>query len=895
MATLLALAAAAPLPLRAQTHKLKAITDSVKPMRLSGSADKITADRMNKGLLVNSLGALAGQAAGVSVSSGGADQMAMLSSVRVRGTTSLTGGNDPLVIIDGVSSDLATLSTIYPGDIESFTILKNASETARYGSRGASGVIEVATVRGQNSKFHIAYSGNVSFARKYRTIEMLGRDDYLSLSRERGFYAYDGGTDTDFQDAITRTGFVQNHHLAFSGGTETSNYRASLAMMKQSTIIREHGNGNFVAKIDLTQLAFDDRLKIDMGVFGSSQREEYIFDEQMLFYSAAAQNPTYPYRNADGSWTKNPNASQINPPGALLKEQDHMRNLNFNAHLKFEATLTPWLKLGLFGSYSFTSMENAQFCPTWVWAQGQAYRGEHKSEDWLGNVSLDLDRTWGIHHLSATVLGEYQNNKRTAFWTQVKGFTTNAFGYDNLGAASLRPYGGTGSNFEQPELASVMASVSYGLLDRYRFTVTTRADGSSMVGSNHRWGVFPSVSAEWDAHAEPFIRKVGWISQLTLRTGYGASGNLGGISSYNSLRSMMPNGLVPWQGQPTTTLGMTSTANPDLRWETRSTFNIGADLGVLDNRIVLTAEFYYSKTTDMLYQYDVPVPPYAYEKLLANIGSMSNQGVEVGLSFAPIRQRDIELNVNVNLAWQRNKLISLSGDYNGLYMYAPDITALGGLNGAGFHGGNNNIVYQIVGQPLGVFYLPHCTGLVKNADGSYSYGIADLDHNGEVNIEDGGDRYIAGQAVPKLTMGSNISFRYKNFDVSLQINGAFGHKIYNGTALTYMNMASLPDYNVMRDAPAHNITDQTATDYWLEKGDYVNFDYLTVGWNVPVHGRYVSALRLSCSVNNLATITGYSGLTPMINSSVVSNTLGIDDKRSYPPYRSYSVGLNIQF
>jgi len=217
------------------------------------------------------------------------------------------------------------------------------------------------------------------------------------------------------------------------------------------------------------------------------------------------------------------------------------------------------------------------------------------------------------------------------------------------------------------------------------------------------------------------------------------------------------------------------------------------------------------------------------------------------------------------------------------------------LNGAGFHGGNNNIVYQIIGQPLGVFYLPHCTGLTKNRDGSYSYAIADLDHNGKINIEDGGDRYIAGQATPKWILGSNISFRYKEFDVSLQINGAFGHKIYNGTSLTYMNMSSFPDYNVMAKAPKQNIKDQTATDYWLEKGDYLNFDYLTIGWNIPVKNKYISSLRLSCSVNNLATITGYSGLTPMINSYVVDGTLGIDDKRSYSPYRSYSIGISIQF
>jgi hypothetical protein len=202
-----------------------------------------------------------------------------------------------------------------------------------------------------------------------------------------------------------------------------------------------------------------------------------------------------------------------------------------------------------------------------------------------------------------------------------------------------------------------------------------------------------------------------------------------------------------------------------------------------------------------------------------------------------------------------------------------------------------------VGESLGVFYLPHCTGLTKNSDGSYSYAIADLDHDGTENLEDGKDRYVAGQATPKATLGSNISFRYKQFDISVQMNGAFGHKIYNGTSLTYMNMLSLPNYNVMKGAVERNIQDQTATDYWLEKGDYVNIDYVTVGWNIPIRkvSRYITSMRVSCSLNNLATFTGYSGLTPMINSSVISSTLGVDDKRNYPVYRSYTFGFSIQF
>ena len=342
-------------------------------------------------------------------------------------------------------------------------------------------------------------------------------------------------------------------------------------------------------------------------------------------------------------------------------------------------------------------------------------------------------------------------------------------------------------------------------------------------------------------------------------------------------------------------LGLYRNTNPDLKWETRSTFNMGMDMGFWMNRLIVKAEFYYSTTRNMLYLYDVPVPPFTFDKFLANLGKIRNSGFELGLGITPIQKKDLELNINMNIAFQYNRLLALSGNYKGRMLSAADITPIGKLNGAGFHGGDNNIVYQIVGQPLGVFYLPHCKGLVQNADGSYRYDIEDLDHNGTINLEDGGDRYIAGQAMPKCTMGSNISLRFKNLDVSLQINGAFGHKIYNGTALTYMNMTSFPDYNVMAKAPAQNIHDQIATDYWLERGDYLNLDYITVGWNIPIRSKIISALRVACAINNLATLTAYHGLTPMINNYVVDGTLGIDDKRSYPPYRSYSLGISIQF
>lgn len=873
---------------------------SAQVQELRAKRDTIAVDTKvkNKGVLNSVLDVINGNAAGVSVTSNGMDRMAMLSSVRVRGTTSIVGGNDPLVIIDGVTSDISTLSSIYPADIESFSVLKNASETALYGSRGASGVIEVKTKKGSGQGFQISYDANLGFESMYKHLQMLSGQEYLDAASRLGVYANDGGYNTDYYDVITRTGFVQNHHLAFSGGNEKSNYRASFGYIDRNTIIKTKDFSNLVAKIDVTQKAFGDRLTGDFGVFGSTLRTNDIFDTQALFYSVSCQNPTYPEaRDAQGNWTKNQTAYRINPPMAMLAERSDQKEMYFNTHLRLAYDFGLGLKLSAFGSYSYSSTENAEFCPTWVWAQGNVYRGEQKRQEYLGNIALNYEHTWhDAHTLSAGLSAEYHHQETDAFWTRSKGVVANAFEYNNIGATASRPFGGSGSSYEDQSLASVMANASYTLYNKYTLSMTMRADGSSMVGDNHTWGFFPSVSAEWNVLREHFMQQQRLFSMLKLRTGYGRSGNLGGISAYTTMNTVRQTGIVPIGNSPTVTLGMVRNNNPDLKWETRSTFNIGADMGLWHNRVVLTAEYYYSKTTDMLYSYDVPVPPFAYDKLLANIGSMRNSGFELGVSVTPIQQRDIELNINFNVAFQSNKLLSLSGSYNGRNMSAATVTAIGSVNGAGQNGGDNNhVLYQIVGQSLGVFYLPHCTGLYLDENGTYKYQIEDLNGDGTIDFGDGGDRRVCGQATPKATLGSNISLRYRDFYLSLQMNGAFGHKIFNGTALAYNNMSSFPDYNVLKGAPERNIVDQNVSDYWLENGDYVNFECLTVGYNVPVRSRLIRALRVSCSVNNLATITSYSGLTPLVNSYVVNSTLGIDDKRNYPLYRTYSVGISVQF
>ena len=848
---------------------------------VAGAIDQLTEKRMNKGLITSSLDYLSGQAAGVQVASSG-NQEVMVSAVRVRGTTSLTGKNDPLVIIDGVTADLAILSTIYPADIESFTILKDASETAQYGSRGAAGVIEVATKRGKNQKFHIAYDGNIGFESVYKRMKMLDANEFRQTADRLGLSYIDMGYNTNFNKAIERTGFVQNHHIAFGGGTETANYRASVGMMEHNTVIKSKGNQNYIAKLDIMQLAFDNHLTVELGMVGSLQKVSYLPFQQKLLYSAATFNPTFPdTKNAEGQYDQVPEALWISNPLALLEMKQNEDNGHFNIHMKAKVTLSKNLTLRAFGSYSYNSVSDSHYYPTSVWNRGEAYRKHEKNEVIRGNVSLTYALKIKKSDLSLMALAEAEKQKSTGFFTTTTGFTVDDFGFDKLSAGANRPWDGTDSYYRDSHMESFLLRAQYTLFDRYTLTANARGDASSKFGKNHRWGFFPSLSGAWVISKEPWMQSIKAISNAKLRIGYGFSGSQAGIDAYNSIQLVQPNGVTPYNSSIATTLGVLRNANPDLKWEVKETFNVGLDVSLWDNRIAMTVDFYKSKATDMLYLYTVPVPPYPYDKLLANLGSMQNSGLEIGFGITPLRTKDMELTVNMNWTFERNKLLSLNGYYNGQYLTAPQSSTISSLWGAGFHG-PSGIVKQIVGEQIGIFELPHFKGFNTLEDGTKYYDVTE-------------ESYNCGQAMPKAMMGSNVAFRYKHFDVTMQFNGAFGHKIYNGTALTYSNLLSMPNYNMMKGAPEKNLVSQIISDYYLENGDYVNIDYVTLGWNVPLRSKYVQGLRVSLSVNNLATITGYSGLTPMINSSLINGTLGIDDKNMLPVYRSYTMGISIKF
>ena len=869
----------------------------------------------------------------------------------LRGGAGIESAGSPLVVVDGV---VRSMDDVNPADIESIQVLKDAASTAIYGARANNGVILVQTKKGKEGVAQISYKfkGGLNFARK--GYEYMDAENYIkygrlgrqysggSLSQIDGMRGYgavygqnnpeqfsirylDGNEDllqegwkqmtdpisgkqivfkdygTTLRDEVYKDpAFTQDHYLSFTGGNEKGTFAASLGYYSEDGTVKGTQYRRFSGTLNGNYKVLP-ILNIKGGVnFSTSEAPELYYDDTAdLFERLQSVEPTWNPYLPDGSPNYGYGKRDGNPLYWLdkLTNQNNTRRTTLNIGADLELIKDKlYLRENSSLYYSDYTKETFDKAYRDYWNENTERKASFEYTRTIQQQhSLQLEYTDTFkekHNLSAMVGGEYFENQYLQYKGTADGApfdqipTLNVSGRDNMWSYSYR---------QGYRIASGFARVTYDYERRYLFTAVARYDGISKLSDN-RWGFFPSTSLAWILSEEGFLKDVSFLNNLKLRAGYGVSGNLGAIDSYNSLQLMKPNGVVSVNGAPTVTMGVIRNANPDLKWEVKRTFNVGLDAGFFQNRLILAADYYHAKTSDMLYLYDVSVPPFAYNKLLANLGSMENSGVELGLGITPLQKKDMELNINVNVAFQKNKLLSLSGMYNGQYMSAPQYTPIASLNGAGFHGGNNHIVYQIVGESLGVFYLPHCTGLVEQADGSYRYEVADLNGNG-VNLEDGEDRYVAGQATPKAMLGSNFSFRYRNFDISLQINGAFGHKIYNGTALSYMNMGSFPDYNVMKGAPEQRIKDQTATDYWLENGDYVNFDYLTVGWNVPLGKlkKYIRYLRLSASVNNLATITAYSGLTPMINSSIVNSTLGVDDKRNYPVARSYSIGLNFQF
>ncbi|MCI1778496.1 MAG: SusC/RagA family TonB-linked outer membrane protein [Bacteroidales bacterium] len=877
-------------------------TDSKR--NISGAVECVNKNDMNKGVIVSLADALKGKVAGVVISKSGGDPMGT-TYIRIRGTTSLSGGNTPLIIIDGVFGDLNTLNSLSADDIQSVTILKDASETAQYGSRGAAGVIVVTTTKGRSGVSEIAYEGSAGISSVFKNLSMMSASEYRSQAKSLGFPYTDMGGNTDWLEKVERaTGVTQNHHISFTSGSDISNMRASIGVVQEQGAVRNSKMTNYTAKFDAMQYAFNKKMKLELGSFASERDGTLLYDTYRFFYSAAAYNPTYPdTRNSDGEWDEDLAANEIyNPLGQLDITDKEGRN-SINTHGKVTLQIIDGLKLSAFGSYTYNDSETKYYIPNNIRqgeinGNGVANIQNTIDKSLMGHVQLDYSKDFGRHHIDALALMEGQKYKTFYHGERCTGFETNYFKYNNLQAGANISWGNAWSNYSDYTIASYMARLNYVYDDKYIVTGNLRYDGSSKLGNGNKWGFFPSASLGWLVSNEKFMKDIKWIDNMKIRAGYGVTGNQDAIAPYNSLELYNPGGTTSMNGSATTVYGVTSNSNPDLKWEVKRMFDIGLDFSAFGNRLNLMADYYHSKTKDLLYDYTVPVPPFTYTTLLANIGSMTNDGFEFSVGGDIVRTDDFTFNASLNMSFQKNKLISLNGTYKGEALTTSKHIGVADAYAAGLTS-NNNVTYLIADHSIGVFYLPHCTGIDENGQ----YILEDLDGNGSVDTGDSGDRYIAGNSIPKSYLGMNLSFKYKHWDLQTQFNGAFGFKIYDGTGMTYSNYSNFPTYNLLSSAKNENggkgIYDIQVSDYWLKKGDYLNFEYASLGYTFDTKksgiGHIVKNIRLGLSVNNICTITGYPGLTPMINSAGLSETLGVDDKDIYPLVRTFLFSLSVKF
>lgn len=862
---------------------------------VSGAVEKVTAEHLNKGYVANAIEAIAGNVPGLLITSQGSNINGS-PTVRLRGTTSLSGGNDPLVIIDGVFSNLSALQSLNVEDLADLTVLKDASETAQYGSRGAAGVIVATTKRGERGTSNVEYSGRFGVSTIAREILPLNATQWRQLVADIcPGSGYDMGYDTEWMKWVRNDHPMQNSHtISLTQGTENFNMRASLGANLQNSLIRETTNNNYNVNFAAQQKALGGKLVFDLNVRASQRDQKNIGN---VMSGALTYNPTFPgFRNPEtDKWDRDPNSMMAGHPGESFDAPTYITTNSITTSGKITWNIIQGLQLSAFGSFGRNLTANKTYSPTTISTSvGTATIRNTDRTDLMGNVQLSYVKTFGKHEINALGLVEAQKVESFSSSMSTSNFDTNKFGFNRMEAGSEVKYGNVTSSATANQLLSYMARLNYMYDSRYVLTANFRADGSSKLGANNKWGFFPSASAAWIITNEPWMKGLKYLNNLKLRVGYGLTGNQDAISAYNSLQVMTPTGVTTYDGIPTVTYAITSNANPDLKWETKSTFDVGLDFAFLRSRISGTIDYYRSRTTDMLYTYNVPVPPFVYTRLLANMGEMTNNGIEFAIRGDIIRSKDWTLNVSANAAYQVNKLISLHGTYNGEELTTPKYVVVASQGGGGLTS-NTGVTYMTEGKPVGIFRLPVHDGFEVDSQGHNHYKVKDLDGNG-IDLSDEGDREEMGQAVPKVTANMTINLRWKDFDLATQLQGAFGHKIYNYTSMALHDLSGFPMYNVLYEAIEDNIYGLAHTSYYLENGDYVNIAYITLGYNLPAsitRNSLIKGLRVALSCNNVATITGYSGLTPMINSAAVNG--GIDARNVFPIMRTFTLQLNLKF
>ena len=868
---------------------------TVKKTDLTGSVSNLGAKDMNPGAVTSPLQELSGKAAGVNINQVGSEP-GVAPTVRIRGLTSLQGGNDPLVVVDGIQGNMDLLNQVPPSEIASVDILKDASATAIYGSRGAPGVIIVTTKRSSAGKTSIEYNENTSLDVISHKLQLLNAAQWTQETVALGVDASaNHASNTDWYNLLTQNGVTQNHTLAFGGGTNEFNFRASITAIDETGIVINSGYKNYIGRIVATQKALDDKLTLTMNLNSGINNAVYEVNgvgnaafTSNLISQAYIARPTDPVFDTDGSYYRDANVFQYTNPYAVAKTVKNDVGINnLFGSLRADLEIYKGLSAGWFGSWRKIDQQNGFYEPSSSTIQyaidnsGVGNIGNYHTDEKLMDINLsykhDFDKK---NHFDATAVYEWQAQTYNGDYAQGRGFINDLASYNalQLGDISKVLQGDISSYKNDRRLVSFLGRVNYSYDSKYLFTASFRRDGSTVFGVNNKWANFPSASLAWRVTQENFMKDQHLFSNLKLRVGYGITGNQQGIGPQNSIALVGQAGSVFFGGTTIPNYAASQNANPDLKWETVKMANAGVDFSMFNDRLNGTIDVYTANTDNLLFNYTVPLEgPFLTTNILANVGSLQKRGIEISLNYKVIQTKNTTLTLAGNASFMSNKVLSLGGNIEG-YDIPTNYVGLATPNS-----------YLVVGKPVGTFLILKHSGV--NAQGAETVVGEDASGNVDQSAQSK-YRVDEGQVTPKYEYGFTPSFTYKNFDASMVWRGSGGNKIYNGVRQDLSMLENIGKQNLLTSAMSTGIHSTTfSSDEWLESGNFLRFENLSFGYKFNLTNvKYINALRISLTGQNLAIITKYKGLDPELDASDLSAGY---DHGVYPRTRTFSIGLNV--
>ena len=850
---------------------------------ISGSVTNISEKNFNQGLTQNASDLLKGKVAGLTITQGSGD-VTQGQTIRLRGTSSLTGSSSPFVVIDGVPG--LSLSSVAPHDIESISVLKDASASAIYGSRSASGVIMITTKRGKKDFSSVEYDGYAAVSNVTNVPDLLTADEWRDYTSKNNMNTtgIDRGADTDWFDAILRPGISQNHNLSMSGGGKNNSYRASLNYLDQEGVVKDNSIARYNARVTFNQKVLND--KLDLTFTSSITSTDNSPTDTRNFVLAYNMIPVVPIKNADGTWFDSQEYDQGNPVRNIEYNRQQNKSGIYFGNIKADLTLFDGFVVGLNALKQRSTNDYGQYLNSQTERGrndlGFGQRTNSTSDKNLLELTLNYRKLFGSHALNILGGYSYEDNYYQNSGARNRQFATDFFSYNNLSAGENLRAGDVWSGANMNKLISFFGRANYSYLEKYILTLTVRQDGSTKFGDNHKWATFPSVSAAWRINEESFMSSTTFIDDLKLRVGYGVSGNQDGIDPYKSLQLYGASGQYYDNGKWYTAYQTNQNANPNLKWEETSMLNIGVDFGFLNNRISGTIEYYDKQTDDLLYNYSVPVPPYLYPTMLANVGSMSNKGFEFMLTGDIIRNSNIRWTSSFNIAHNKNKITSLSNED-----FATSAIKTGS---AWVRGGSSNTTHIVEeGKEVGTFYGWLATGIDEK--GLYIY---DDMVDGKEGLSDE-DRTYIGSAQPAFTYGWSNIVTWNNWDLNFFFRGVYGNDLLNFSKMSYATTQWLPGANVLYEGTTIGLkTSPVFNSYYIEKGSFLRLDNASIGYSFDVSKvNGLSKLRLYATGQNLFIITNYTGLDPEVEMAGLDP--GVEGREYYPKSRTFSLGVNISF